>query len=912
MDYIAISKFFRYGFPVLMLLIFNNLRAQTNPAPQQLPYVEDFGNNYFSISSIPSGIAIWTSASAPLSSHTAAASSTANGDESAFDTATIIKSAGKSYGYSSIYSGTSINNGKIYIQTSSSNTDQLVLAINTTGYRTIALSYNVEMLNPQQRYIGITLQYRVGNTGAFTTLDTSYWHNSSDRSQNSFDYITNLILPAAADNQSEVQIRWATSRSSTPSAGSCGIGIDDIVVTGLRSPDQLYFRSVASGNWNSPATWESSVDNITWTPATSFPTSGDNTISIQAPHTVTTTGSSKLVIDDVIVQAGATLWNASGTRLGINDGPNLVDLDVYGTFVDSSNYSVVWPSNATWRLGVNGTFVKNTNTNSTTWQLQYYNNIINIPATSNWICRKPSGASVEPSISTTNGGPPNSQVYYGNLYIENNSSSWNTSNLCKFSGSVNYPVIKGNLYIGGNGSGVLNFTNSNFNLMPVKVIGDININTGSTFTVTGTGIELQGNLNCNGTYTNNFTTSKLLLSGNKVQSINGSGNISTNNFEFNKIGGNITLNNNVNVYGNLKLLSGIAYTNSSAKIIIQDNATTSNASDISYINGPVQKIGDDAFTFPVGKSGNYQPVSMNAGINNLPGDAFTAEYFNINPQTIYGNNLATGIDSISQCEYWTMSLDMGLSQKNVTLSWDGNSCAITSLSNLRVARFNSTLWEDEGNLFTTGGTSAGTMSSNPVSGYGPFSIAYIHVTNTLPITLLSFSAIYNGKEVKLSWVTSSEINNDYFTIERSRDGKTFEPILTQPGSGNSDRLQYYGAEDLNPYSNISYYRLKQTNYDGKFTYSDVIPIRIKIDEARIISIQPSKSNAMISFDVNFPKATEGIIKIIDMNGKLGYGSKFTSGPQQKHFTIDSNRMASGVYFLQVIFDDTVVEKKFVY
>jgi hypothetical protein len=911
MKFSYVIFYFRLAIFIVLICPSAHVIAQTNPVAKQIPFAEDFGNNWFTSSGLPSGFAIWTSSGAPLATLTAAASSSGNGDQSSFDSATVIKSTGKTYGYSGISSGTNINNGKIYIQTSSSCTDQLVSSINTTGYASVLISYDVEMLNPQPRQVGITLQYRVGTSGAFKTLDSTYWHGLTDRTQNTIDYFTNILLPSDADDQPVIQIRWATSRSNATTGGSSGIGIDDILITATKLFPK-YYRSVSSGNWNSISTWESSADNITWNAATDYPTSGDKNITIQSGHTISTTGLSKLVIDDVVVDAGGTLWNATGTSLGVADGSNIADIDVNGTFEDSSNYSVVWTNNSTWRLAAGATFVKTTNTNSTLWQLRYYNTIASIPVSSNWICRKPAGATVEPSISTTNGGPPYPQVYYGNLYIENNSSSWNSTNLCKFSGSANYPIIKGNLYIGGNGTGNVNFFNTNSNSFPVKVTGSIFIKTGSTLTVTGTGFDVQGDINCSGTYTHSASLSKLTFSGTNYQTINGSGNISTYNLELNKTGGNVTLNNNISVYNNMNMLSGIVLTSTAAKIILRDNTTTTNASDLSFVSGPVQKYGDDPFTFPVGKSGNYQPISMNAGTNAQTGDAFTAEYFNVDPRTLYGNNLGPGIDSISSCEYWTLTMDVGSAQKNVTLSWDGNSCAITNLSALRVTRFNSTLWTDEGNMFTTGNTASGTITSNVTTGFGPFTIATVSATNNLPITLLSFSAIYNGKEVKLSWVTSTEINNDFFTIERSRDGKNFEGILTQPGSGTSNSIQYYGAEDVNPYTNISYYRLKQTDYDGKSSYSDIIPIRIKIDEPKIISVQSSRPNSMISFDVNFPQPAEGIMKIIDINGKLAYGAKFSSPAQQKHFTLDSSQIPTGVYFLQLFFDEQVIEKKFVY
>jgi len=78
--------------------------------------------------------------------------------------------------------------------------------------------------------------------------------------------------------------------------------------------------------------------------------------------------------------------------------------------------------------------------------------------------------------------------------------------------------------------------------------------------------------------------------------------------------------------------------------------------------------------------------------------------------------------------------------------------------------------------------------------------------------------------IELYWVTSNEINNDYFTIEKSNDGINFEIVEIILGAGNSDILLEYSFVDKNPINGISYYRLKQTDFDGKFEYSDIISV----------------------------------------------------------------------------------------
>ena len=92
----------------------------------------------------------------------------------------------------------------------------------------------------------------------------------------------------------------------------------------------------------------------------------------------------------------------------------------------------------------------------------------------------------------------------------------------------------------------------------------------------------------------------------------------------------------------------------------------------------------------------------------------------------------------------------------------------------------------------------------------------------LPIELLYFNAQCETSNTKLIWATASETNNDYFSVEKSHDGSTFENIGNVAGAGFSNTLLPYSLIDDNPYSDITYYRLKQTDFNGNFTYSDII------------------------------------------------------------------------------------------
>lgn len=95
---------------------------------------------------------------------------------------------------------------------------------------------------------------------------------------------------------------------------------------------------------------------------------------------------------------------------------------------------------------------------------------------------------------------------------------------------------------------------------------------------------------------------------------------------------------------------------------------------------------------------------------------------------------------------------------------------------------------------------------------------------TLPIELVSFIGKINGKNNELNWETATEINNDFFTIEKTNDGTTFEIVGIQNGAGNSTSYLNYSLMDYDVRNSINYYRLKQTDFDGKFTFSELISI----------------------------------------------------------------------------------------
>ncbi|RLD60440.1 MAG: hypothetical protein DRJ01_09645 [Bacteroidetes bacterium] len=154
--------------------------------------------------------------------------------------------------------------------------------------------------------------------------------------------------------------------------------------------------------------------------------------------------------------------------------------------------------------------------------------------------------------------------------------------------------------------------------------------------------------------------------------------------------------------------------------------------------------------------------------------------------------------------------------------------------------------------------------------------------NTLPIKLLSFNVFNNNNQIIINWVTASEINNDYFSIERSVDGVSFEIIDIVNGAGNSNNVLNYETIDNKPLQGTSYYRLKQTDYDGKFEYSSLVAVKVHkevISQAMNVYPNPVLKNSQnVNVKINgFNENEEVYVKVINIFGKVEYFDKIYSG-----------------------------------
>jgi len=182
----------------------------------------------------------------------------------------------------------------------------------------------------------------------------------------------------------------------------------------------------------------------------------------------------------------------------------------------------------------------------------------------------------------------------------------------------------------------------------------------------------------------------------------------------------------------------------------------------------------------------------------------------------------------------------------------------------------------------------------------PTSINQCAPVVVLPIELLSFDALAIKNEVLVTWVTASEINNDYYTIERSRDGENFEAIGHINGMGNSSQAKTYQFIDKQPLKGISYYRLRQTDFDGQSETFDMKAVNF-MDERAISDIYPNPSNNNLFFNVGETTSSTYTVIYYDVLGgmiekELIPLTEGTNTYSTKRFT----NLNSGIYFLEIL------------
>jgi len=235
----------------------------------------------------------------------------------------------------------------------------------------------------------------------------------------------------------------------------------------------------------------------------------------------------------------------------------------------------------------------------------------------------------------------------------------------------------------------------------------------------------------------------------------------------------------------------------------------------------------------------------------------------------------------------------------VTVSFDINSLSDPDGSNLRL------LIDRDGDGFADNDVTpqgGGTYVNKIITFAGVnfqngdrFTLANTLLSKPLPIELLSFTAAPEGTAVKLSWSTASELNNDYFVVQHSVDGETWEDVLTEKGAGDKSTRTNYEGTDNRAHLGTSYYRIKQVDRDGKYSYSQIK--RVEVAEKLGLKAYPNPVTSG-SFHVvtGFEIEAENI-QLVDMMGKPLPLKIFKDN--EEGVLVETVNPSPGVYVLQV-------------
>lgn len=424
------------------------------------------------------------------------------------------------------------------------------------------------------------------------------------------------------------------------------------------------------------------------------------------------------------------------------------------------------------------------------------------------------------------------------------------------------------------------------------VLRDLLVSSGSFQVGSGGTMSVARNVNYSGgTFNAGSGTSKLVMNGSVTQTMTGNftGAASLYTFEINNTRG-VTLNGNVTIANELQLTAGNVrpgvnnLTLNSAAIV-----TPSSGQQSSFVDGRLRKTmaTGTSFTFPVGKGNFWRPAQV---INTSSG-AFTwnVEYFGGSPlnepQVDNLTPASPAILSIADGEYWKIS-DGNVAVSGVSarigISW-GAETSVSPNATEREA-MEVMVWNDGTSRWDNfGGTDFSSGHSQARGSFVSFSAVSFSekiitlgssaAANALPVEFTYFRGNHIAGVNRLTWETATEINNDRFEILRSTDnGESFEVIGTVQGSGTTTQVNRYSFDDIMPVKGVNYYRLRQVDYTGEFSYASNTVV-INVDQSAmpvfVVNVYPNPTAIAEAKAVIFKENTLPVrLNVYDVSGRV--------------------------------------------
>lgn len=182
----------------------------------------------------------------------------------------------------------------------------------------------------------------------------------------------------------------------------------------------------------------------------------------------------------------------------------------------------------------------------------------------------------------------------------------------------------------------------------------------------------------------------------------------------------------------------------------------------------------------------------------------------------------------------------------------------------------------------------------------------------MPVELTTFTATRRDKNTLLEWQTASEVNNDYFQVEHSKDGRNFIALDQIKGIGNTvQEVNDYSYLDTQPKTGVTYYRLKQVDFDGAFEYSNVVTVEY-INDKGGISVYPNPFDHSVTLQFpllehSYSNFSFRTIEIYDIYGRLVQSME--APMDETSITIDLSKLSSGSFILNTFNENTLITQR---
>ncbi|WP_422359535.1 T9SS type A sorting domain-containing protein [Reichenbachiella sp.] len=537
---------------------------------------------------------------------------------------------------------------------------------------------------------------------------------------------------------------------------------------------------------------------------------------------------------------------------------------------------------------IDGGFTFGSNTGVKTFQ-----SLVTIGASGTWVSTTVTGNN---RLVFQNGLTNNGSFSAGALQFNTNDQSISGSSAVSFSGRVTV----------GNSR---TLTNNN----------TVNITSEATESLRGNGTWTQGSgstLNFSGETSSlnnlNFSTSTNTVNYNRagIQTIYVPSDGSYSNLTISG-SGTKTLNGTIDVDNTLDMTSGevdlatftltLGTAASTPGTLSYTTGDLYNGSFTRWFNAVTLSAGNVAGLFPMADTdGNSRPFYVTPATAPGTGGTISVSITTNDQATDIGPIDDNGTDIVRQHQAsWNVSTGNGLAGgDNYNIRGSGTGFGrIDAVSDLRLMTSGGVVGNDGG---------AGGSTSDPVVDRDALLLSELtnsfHIGSTnatdspLPIKLFSFDVKMNFDVVEIHWLTSAETNNDYFTIERSSNGSDFHELSRIDGAGNSTEKLNYSFTDFNPLNGDSYYRLRQTDFDGK---TEVFaPVKIQGPVKNNISIYPNPLTGP-TFNIQLDKLDDQVstIFIYDYVGKL---VSFQSIEKEQSIIISfTERIKPGLYIVSI-------------